>query len=139
MIEHLAASECIVCDANHRDRQLDNSELSTILPGFCSNYPHAGCHTDVAETWYRCKGPFRNCLLWIHGDMDCQRNVSEWTLFKTLLRGKNFTAIAKHYGVFRALLQLFPDWIIQIGLRVCLQEVNRTPENLRGPQSDQIW
>ena len=63
-----------------------------------------------------------DCLLWIHGDMDCQQNVSEWTLFKTLLGGKHFTAI----GVFCALLQHFPDWIIQIGLRVCLQEVNRT-------------
>ena len=105
MIEQLATSECIVCDANYRDRQLDNSELSTTLPGFCSNNPHAGCHTEVAEAWYRCKGPFRNFLLRIHGDMDSERNVSEWTLFKALLRGKNFTAIAKHNGVFRALLQ----------------------------------
>ena len=51
-------------------------------------------------------------------------------LFKALLRGKDFAAITKHNGVFRALLQFFPDWIIQIDLRVCLQEVDCTPKDL---------
>ena len=92
--------------------------------------PETGqCDTDVRRRGTATKA-FRNFLLQIHGNMDCQWNVSEWTLFKALLRGKKFTAIAKHYRAFRALLQLFPDWIVQIGLRVCLQEVNHTPENL---------
>ena len=80
----------------------------------------------MTEAWDSRKGPFRNFLLRIDGNMDSERNVSKWTLFKALLHGvrtrekkfkallcrKSFKAVAKHNGVFRALLQLFPDWVI---------------------------
>ena len=68
-------------------------------------------YADVAQSWHSYKGTFRNHFLRIHGDMDSDVNVSEWTPFKDLLCGKDFAAATKHHGVFCALLQFFPDWI----------------------------
>ena len=81
-VEQLATAECIVCYSYHRNRHLDYPKLSTTLPCLCAHNPYAWFHADVAQAWHSCEGTFRNHFLRIHGDMDSEWNVSEWTPFK---------------------------------------------------------
>ena len=45
--EQLAASKCIVSNANYRCRQLDDSKLSTTLPCFCTHKSDAWLYADM--------------------------------------------------------------------------------------------
>ena len=49
--------------------------------------------------------------------MDSKRNVVNGTPFEAFLGGEDFAAITKDDAVLHALLQFFPDWVFQVGLR----------------------
>ena len=71
---------------------------------FCVSPPPSVSAWDMTQARHCSESTRRNNSRWVHGDMDCLRDIPERTYFEILLRMEDRSAVPEHYGKFCVVL-----------------------------------